>query len=319
MESLKEISEYILEKDFFGILMHMSPDGDALGSAFSLCRALQSIKKHAKILCSDPVPEKFSYMKEFIKPEDFNPQCLISVDVADEKLLGDKLKSFEDKVDARIDHHKFGANFAKLNFVDSKSAANCEIMYELILKLGIKIDKEIATCLYTGIATDTGCFKFSNTTAKTHLITSKLMDFGISADKLNEKLFIKKSRKRLETEKLINNNLEYFCDGKCAITSVTLEEMEALKISENELDGIASIPIETEGVDIGVVIKEKTSNFYKISVRTTDKVDAAEFCKKFEGGGHSRAAGFSSFLPVREIKEKILRESEKYLNFQVQK
>ena len=88
--------EYILEKDFFGILMHMSPDGDALGSAFSLCRALQSIKKHAKILCSDPVPEKFSYMKEFIKPEDFNPQCLISVDVADRKLLGEKLKSFED-------------------------------------------------------------------------------------------------------------------------------------------------------------------------------------------------------------------------------
>ena len=91
----------------------------------------------------------------------------------------------------------------------------------------------------------------------------------------------------------------------CAITSVTLEEMEALKISENELDGIASIPIETEDVDIGVVIKEKTPNFYKISVRTTDKVDAAEFCKIFGGGGHSRAAGFSSFLPVREIKEKM--------------
>ena len=182
MESLKEISEYILEKDFFGILMHMSPDGDALGSAFSLCRALQSIKKHAKILCSDPVPEKFSYMNGFIKQEKFNPQCLISVDVADEKLLGEKLKSFEHKVDVKIDHHKFGENFAKLNFVDSKSAANCEIMYELILKLGIKIDKEIATCLYTGIATDTGCFKFSNTTAKTHLITSKLMDLGISAD-----------------------------------------------------------------------------------------------------------------------------------------
>lgn len=315
MESLKEISEYILEKDFFGILMHMSPDGDALGSAFSLCRALQSIKKHAKILCSDPVPEKFSYMNGFIKHEEFNPQCLISVDVADKKLLGDKLKSFEDKVDARIDHHKFGENFAKLNFVDSKSAANCEIMYELILKLGIKIDKEIATCLYTGIATDTGCFKFSNTTAKTHLITSKLMDLGISADKLNEKLFIKKSRKRLETEKLMNNNLEYFFGGKCAVTSVTLEEMEILKISENELDGIASIPIETEGVDIGVVIKEKTSNFYKISVRTTDKVDAAEFCKIFGGGGHSRAAGFSSTLALEELKKEILNKLGKYLNF----
>lgn len=315
LEDLKKISDFILEKDYFGILTHMSPDGDALGSAFSLCRALQSIKKHAKILCNDPIPEKFSYMKEFIKPEDFNPQCLISVDVADKKLLGDKLKSFEDKVDVRIDHHKFGENFAKLNFVDSKSAANCEIMYELILKLGIKIDKEIATCLYTGIATDTGCFKFSNTTAKTHLITSKLMDLGISADKLNEKLFIKKSKKRLETEKLMNNNLEYFFGGRCAVTSITLEEMEILKISENELDGIASIPIETEGVDIGVVIKEKTSNFYKISVRTTDKVDAAEFCKIFGGGGHSRAAGFSSTLALEELKKEILNKLGKYLNF----
>lgn len=315
LEDLKKISDFILEKDYFGILTHMSPDGDALGSAFSLCRALQSIKKHAKILCNDPIPEKFSYMKEFIKPEDFNPQCLISVDVADKRLLGDKLKSFEDKVDVRIDHHKFGENFAKLNFVDSKSAANCEIMYELILKLGIKIDKEIATCLYTGIATDTGCFKFSNTTAKTHLITSKLMDLGISADKLNEKLFIKKSKKRLETEKLMNNNLEYFFGGKCAVTSITLEEMEILKISENELDGIASIPIETEGVDIGVVIKEKTSNFYKISVRTTDKVDAAEFCKIFGGGGHSRAAGFSSTLALEELKKEILNKLGKYLNF----
>ena len=91
--------------------------------------------------------------------------------------------------------------------------------------------------------------------------------------------------------------------------------MEALKISENELDGIASIPIETEDVDIGVVIKEKTPNFYKISVRTTDKVDAAEFCKIFGGGGHSRAAGFSSTLALEELKKEILNKLGKYLNF----
>ncbi len=306
MESLASLSKIIKDKDFFYILTHIYPDGDAMGSAFALCRALQKMGKHSKVLCNDSIPQKFDFLSAFVKKEEFDSKYIISVDLADTSLLGPNLEKYSSKIDMCIDHHPSNKNYAALNYVDSAAAANCEIIYKLLKEINEPIDKEIATCLYTGIATDTGCFEYSNTTAKSHFIAAELMNIGAPVAEINEKIFTVKSEKKLSTENTIYKNLEYFFDGKCALTFITLKEMQFIGTTDNELDGIASIPIKIEGVQLGITIREKASGIHKVSVRTKGDVDSNLFCSYFGGGGHSRAGGFNIEGTVEKAKSYIL-------------
>lgn len=305
MESNKKIISYLKTNDFFYIVTHMYPDGDALGSAFALCRALQSLGKHAKVLNDNDIPKKFEFLSNYVKKENFEYKSVISVDLAETSLLRPELKPYEDKIDVCIDHHKINKIKADLCYVDPSAAACCEIIYRIIKDLGVNIDKEIAACLYTGISTDTGCFEYANTSANSHYITAKLIECGAPIGKINENIFTKKSRIKLETEKNMYRNLKYFFGSKCAVTHISINEMEKIGITDNELDGIASIPIKIEGVKIGITLREKSSGTYKVSVRTSENIDASKFCEYFGGGGHERAAGFSISGSVSEICEKI--------------
>lgn len=315
MESLSNIAQIIKSKDFFYILTHMYPDGDALGSAFALCRALQKIGKHAKILCNDPVPQKYEFLSAFVEQEEFEHRYIISVDLAETTLLGSNLEQYKSKIDMRIDHHPSNKNYATINYVDSSAAANCEIIYSLLKEMGASVDKEIATCLYTGIATDTGCFEYSNTSAQSHIMAAELMEIGAPADAINENLFTVKSRKKLETEKIIYENLDYFFDGKCALTFITLDEMKKIGITDSELDGISSIPIKIEGVQVGITIREKVSGVHKVSVRTRANIDANRLCSYFGGGGHIKAGGFNVEGNIEEAKSYILETVKSQLGW----
>lgn len=305
MNNLSEISNILKKNDFFYILTHMYPDGDALGSAFALCRALQKCGKHAKVLYESPIPEKFKYLTEFVTEDNFDFKFIIAVDLADTSLLEPNFEKYKNKIDMSIDHHVSNKNYAKINFVNSAAAANCEIIYKLLTEMNIIPDPEISSALYTGISTDTGCFQYSNTTADTHSITSELMKLGASTEELNENLFLIKTPKKFELEKIIYKNLEFSFDSKCAITYVTLSEIGKIGISDNELDGIASIPIRIKGVKIGITLREKTENCFKVSVRTLSDIDANDFCRHFGGGGHSRAGGFNISGDLINVKNQI--------------
>lgn len=313
MVSLINIANIINNKDYFYILTHMYPDGDALGSSYALCRIIQKMGKHAKILYNNPMPEKFKYMESYIKKEDFNPEYIISLDLADTSLLGENLEQYKDKINLCIDHHISNKKYSPLFFIDSTAAATCEIIYRLLLEINVPCDKEIASCLYTGIATDTGCFEYSNTTYTSHFIAGKLMQYGAPVDIINEHLFTVKPKKKIELEKVMYQNLEYFFENQCAITQITLREMDKLGIKDGDLDGIASIPIKIEGVDIGITIKETETEKYKVSVRTSNKVNANEFCENFGGGGHARAGGFQTNGNIETAKKEILNIVNKTL------
>lgn len=283
----------------------MYPDGDALGSAFALCRALQKCGKHAKVLYENPIPEKFKYLTEFVTEENFDSKFIIAVDLADTSLLESTLKKYKNEINMSIDHHISNKNYAEINFINPVAAANCEIIYKLLTEMNIIPDPEIASALYTGISTDTGCFQYSNTTSETHSITAELMKLGASTEKLNENLFLIKTPKKLELEKIIYKNLEFKFDSRCAITYVTLYEMNKIGISDNELDGIASIPIRIQGVKIGITLREKTENCFKVSVRTSSNINANDFCENFGGGGHAKAGGFSISGDLGDVKNQI--------------
>lgn len=290
--SLDNTCEFLNSHDNYIILTHRSPDGDTLGSAFSLCRALGFLGKNSYVICPDAIPPKFNYFANQcgVMPKAENA-TVISVDVADVKLLGGLQAEYEEKIELAIDHHISNTRFAKRLYLDSTASAACECIYDIILKLGVKIDKDIANGLFTGIATDTGCFKYSNTTSKTHMIAAKLMGYGIDAAHINKLMFDTKSRERMEIERLALDSAEFYFNDKCCIIGVTNSMKQKSGCSEDDLEGIAILSRCVEGVLIGATMRQTNDNSYKVSVRTYPPFDASKICANFGGGGHVAAAG----------------------------
>ena len=157
----------LLAADDILILCHKNPDGDTIGSGTALCLALQQLGKNAAVLCSDPIPAMYSYMPITVFDGSFRPAFVVAVDVAGIQLFGERnnIQEYAEHVDLCIDHHGSNSGYAYETLVDDGAAAAAELLTTLIPEMGAKITPEIASCLYTGVATDTGCFRFSNTTA----------------------------------------------------------------------------------------------------------------------------------------------------------
>ncbi len=310
--TIEEAAKFLKENDNYLILSHANPDGDTLGCAFSLCGALQRMGKRAKNICADPISSRFSFMKEAVKEQDFEPSVIVTVDVADKKLLGDFESVYGDKVALAVDHHVSHVNFAGKLLLEPDAAACCQTVYKLIKALGVEMDEKLAACIYTGIATDSGCFKYASVSPETHIITAELLKYDFGFDRINYLFFDMKTKERVALEERIFRSLEYYCDGKCAIVVLPKEALDSVDTEDG--NGIASIPRQIDGVEVGVVIKEKKDG-WKASIRTNSFADAQKICKQFGGGGHEKAAGcsFKNMTP-EEIKEKLIPVIERELN-----
>ena len=287
---LEEVASTLKEKDHILILTHQSPDGDTMGSGFALHLALTQIGKVARVICADGLPLRFQ-LEPFPDFSDFTPQFVVAVDVADAKLLGDSLQEYVNCVDLCIDHHPSNTEYAAQLLLREDSAATCELIYDLLCEMGVTITPLIASYLYMGISTDTGCFKFSNTTAKTHRIGADLIDLGADYAGINLRFFDKKSKSRIALEHQALDSIRYFFNERCALMVVSRQMIVGSNIDENELDGISAIPRQIEGIEVGVTLREKESGGYKVSIRSSEKVNACAICKTLGGGGHMRAAG----------------------------
>lgn len=286
------------------ILTHHYPDGDTLGSAFALCRALLALGKRARVLCGDPIPERYDYMK-FEMPE-FEPAFVCAVDVADRTLLGSLDKSYGGRVDLTIDHHPSNTEYARQLLLKGDYGATAMIVYEIIEALGAPLDKETASALYTGIATDTGCFKYGNTTPLTHRMAAQLMERGAEADTINRSMFDIKSRQRVELERLALKDMAFYFGGRCAVMTVTNEMVKKSGAGENDMEGLAPIPRQIEGVWVGILLRQKADGSYKVSLRTGKHANASAICAKLGGGGHACAAGCSLSLSQEETVQTLL-------------
>ena len=169
--SVKECADILRKKDNILILTHANPDGDTLGSGFALCRALMKIGKICAVINADDIPKKYNYLFDDIVEIKFKPDYVVAVDVATVKLLGGLEEQY--KIDMCIDHHSTNTEYANLLLLEDAPAA-CQIMYEVVLALGVEVDKKIADCLYTGLTTDTGCFRYDSTTAQTYRVAADL-------------------------------------------------------------------------------------------------------------------------------------------------
>lgn len=286
----KEAASFLKASEDILILCHRNPDGDTLGSGCGLCRALRSMGKRARILVSDPIPQKMQYLAEDCGG-DFEPRTIVSTDIADEQLFGDALEPYRGRVQLAIDHHPSNSRFAERIFLDPSAAATTELVFAVVQELGVPLTADIADCLYTGLATDTGCFKYANTTAEAHRMAADFMECGIPCEMINRTMFDVKSRARVELERLALDSMTFYFQGRCAIMIITNDMVEQSGACENDMEGLAPIPRQIEGVWVGVTLRQKPDGNFKVSVRTGNHADAADICGRLGGGGHVRAAG----------------------------
>jgi phosphoesterase RecJ-like protein len=290
--SAAETGALLRRADNILLLTHYYPDGDTLGSAFALCYALQRMGKAARVECSDDIPVKYAYLYENLRScPRFDPAFICAVDVADVKLLGETLSVYADKIDLCIDHHASNMVYASKLFLRADYAATAMLVAEVIQELAVPFDKDIASCIYTGIATDTGCFKYSNTTAYTLRMAADMLDCGINSSMINRMMFDVKTRARVELERLALESMCFYCDNRCAVMVITNEMIRQSGATESDMEGLAPIPRQIEGVWVGVTLREKQNGSFKVSVRTGNHADASAICGQLNGGGHLRAAG----------------------------
>ena len=297
------------------ILTHRRPDGDTAGCAGALCRGLRQIGKRAYILENPEITKRYAPMiTPCYPPEGFDPAYIVSTDIAEEKLFPDTAEQYKGRVNLVIDHHGSNSGYAYETLVDAGAAASAELLTTLIPEMGAKITPEIASCLYTGVATDTGCFRFSSTTANTHLVAARLILAGAQVEELNTLLFDTKPRERMEAERIARNHLEYHLEGRCALMYLTRDEIEQSGVDPADLEELTSLPISIEGVKVGPLLRQQPGGSYRISVRTAKGVDACAIARRLGGGGHTRAAGCELLGNLDNAKSAILAEVEAELD-----
>ena len=298
------------------ILCHKNPDGDTIGSGTALCLALQRLGKTASVLCSDPIPAMYSYMPITLFDGSYTPAFVVAVDVAGIQLFGDRnnIQDYAEHVDLCIDHHGSNSGFAVETLVEPEAAAAAELLTSLIPAMGVELTPDIAACLYTGLATDTGCFRFTNTTAATHRAAAALIDAGADVESLNERLFECRSHARITAERLALESLEFYYDDRCALICLTWDQIRAAGVDGAELEDLTSLPRSIDGVEVGLTLRQQKDGSYKISVRTGHNTNACNIARRLGGGGHPRAAGCEISGNLDNAKHAILEEVKKELD-----
>lgn len=304
--------QLLSEKDDFIILTHANPDGDTLGGGFALLAALRSLGKKAKVVCGEALPEKYRFLE--YPGDEIENGFVVSVDVADVQLLSsDVREKYADRIDLAIDHHATNRLFAKETYLEGDSASVCEVVFLLVKALKAKIGETIATRLYTGCSTDTGCFRYSNVTPRTHRIAAELIEHGARHSEVNVRMFETKKPGFLKLQSLCLSGMELHFGGKVSVFRITRAMLFECSCGDEDCDALVALSRQIEGVLVGVTFKEKADGSLKVSLRTHEGVDASQVCSAFGGGGHVRAAGCQFTCTFEEARTQVLEELKKYI------
>lgn len=311
MKISKDIIKKIKKANNIAIFTHVSPDGDAIGSSFALKYALEKLSKRVDLYIEE-IPDNFSFLnlEGFITTyNNENYDLVISLDVASSHMLGEfKDKFINHHNSLSIDHHCVRESFSKTELIDNKSASNAEIVYHLILELKIKLDDRIAKLLYLGVATDTGCFMYSNTSTQSHLVASKLLEFDINVAILHKKVFQTSSLDRFKLKQLVLSNYEIYKDFIFAIIDTRL--INSAKIEQAHSYNFANMLLELENMNYSCIAIESVSGEFKISMRSNSGFDCSKIAVRIGGGGHTQASGGKIIGNKNNVKAILIREYE---------
>ena len=303
----REAAAFLRAHDNYLILTHKRPDGDTIGCAAGLCRALRELGKTACVLPSlDAITLLAGYLDGLNAPEGFAPDTVVSTDVATVNLLPENALPYKERIDLAIDHHPSQEFFAKETCLEADKAACGELVWKICTELGV-MNVDIATPLYVAVSTDCGCFVYANTTPHTHKVAAALMEQGIPFQALNKKHFRTKSMRRMKLESLILQNMHLYHDGTVAVAPISLAMMAEAGATSEDTDDLAAFLGQIAGVLHTATIREHEGGECRISVRTdAGRLNATKVCARLGGGGHKAASGCTVKGTVAEAEQAIL-------------
>jgi phosphoesterase RecJ-like protein len=306
---LSQVVELIESKNRFMITAHVRPDGDSLGSSLALYWILKALEKDPVVIMRDQVPQAYrslsgagevQVMPEIVERFDgaFVIECS---DIARPGLIG-----LEHQNVVNIDHHSTTALFGTINWIDSTASAVGEMIYNLCKALGVTPTKEIATCVYTALLTDTGSFHFSNTTERTFKIASELVRRGVEPARVSQALFYSHPYSKMKLLGLALSGLDRDESGKIAWVQVSLDDMEQADANEEDADGIVNYALSVGEVETVAFFKEVAPELFRVSLRSKGKINVARVAERFGGGGHKNASGCTLTGPYDEVRAEVV-------------
>ncbi|MEF9990471.1 MAG: bifunctional oligoribonuclease/PAP phosphatase NrnA [Romboutsia sp.] len=315
INNIDKIIDYIDGSNYFVVTSHVSPDGDNLGSTLSMFYLLKKLGKEVNYVMDDSFPLNLRFLIEgehIIKSNEFNMKeyTIIALDSGDKARIcvSQEIKDNAENIIC-IDHHASNDIYGDLNYVDIDASSTSELVYNILVRYeerhNIKIiDEKVATALYTGLVTDTGNFSYSNTHASSFEMAKELLNREAKKDSVIQNVFQSNPYNYYKLLGEALNTLD-IVNGVASIM-LTKEMLKRNQISFNDIDGVASFTRDIQGVEVGILLKEKKENEVKISLRSKNYVDVSEIAKSFGGGGHVRAAGCTINDSVENAKKKVV-------------
>jgi len=317
--SMAELLSALKGADSIALISHVSPDGDTLGSALALKLALEKWNKNVAVFCQHVVPQMLRFMTgaEAIAAPDQEQafDLAVAIDVADLKRMGDCQTLFDKaKTTAQIDHHGTNPGYAQINLVDGEACATAELIYEVIRRMDVEMDRETAICLYTAISTDTGNFSYDNTTPRAFEIMSRLLSCDLPLNELTRILFRLRSR---EQSKLLGRALDqmaFHAAGRISTIGLTVKDFELCGALPEHAEGIVNFGMDVNGVQMALFLRETASGDIKGSLRALPPSNVARVAARFGGGGHALAAGCTLHnVSLQEAERQLLAAMEEEL------
>ena len=311
MMTRNECAGWLLQNDRFLILTHRRPDGDTLGASAALCRGLRNLGKQAYVLENPEITPRYAWLHEGLtKAAPEENDILVCVDVAAPELLPKNAAANPERIALRIDHHKSATGFTPMAVVDPASASCAEMVYDILSAMESPLDAHTAEAVYVGLSTDTGCFRYANTTDHSFLVAAACARAGAPIYRLNQLLFETQSLARLRMQGWMVEHTKIFGGGKLAVCAIPKAVEQELQANEDDLDNISGFPRTIAGVCMAATLRETGDGRCKLSVRALPGYDAAAICAKFGGGGHAGAAGASTDLPLQEAEQAVIKTLE---------
>lgn len=307
--SRNETAGFLKERDHYAIVTHRRPDGDTLGCAAALCRMLRSLGKTAHVLRNPEITDRYAWLHEGLTKETADrDDTIVCVDVAAPNMLPEEFRPYLGRISLRIDHHGGRESFSDYELVDPAAGACAEILYDIAQALGLALDGPTADAIYVGTSTDTGCFRFANTTGHTFSVAAGCALAGARIYELNQAIFETNTLQRLKIQSWIVDHLRIFAGGKLAVVAIPRAVEQEIGVTEDDMDNITAFPRTVAGVQVASTLRQTPDGATKLSVRAVPGMDATKIAAVFGGGGHKGAAGATTELPLEEAARAVEKE-----------
>ncbi|MDI3257270.1 MAG: bifunctional oligoribonuclease/PAP phosphatase NrnA [Kyrpidia sp.] len=311
-EAYRRAAAFLRENDGFLLLTHVHPDGDALGSVLGMASILQKMGKRVVIAHEEEMPERFAYLPgidRVVRVSELTGRFAvgISLDCADRRRLGRAAEALMPEARLlNIDHHATNDRFGAENLVDSGASATCQIVCRLAGLLEIPLRGDTAVCLYTGLFTDTGGFRYGNTTADVLRLAAEMIDGGLDPYPIALQAVETVTEKQLRLLSAALAGLRTAAEGRAAYITVTRNLLEETGTTVEDTQELVNYARNLAGVEVGLMFREEGENEVKVSLRSKHRVDVSGIAAQFGGGGHPRAAGCTVEGPLRQVIDRVM-------------